>query len=373
MKTNNTPKIAILANFPIAELESTAPLDLTTYWLTSLKEMLSQQTDFEVHWYIFRRHAKKHNLFRDGQYFHILSPISIRVDAALNYLPAKWMLWRELKKLHPQLLHAWGMERHNAICGSIFKGKKLLSVQGILSTCTKRVTMSPFEIKQAQTEADVLKKYPFITTESPWAADRLRELCPDISPLIIEYAVEKRFFSMAWEPVERPEFLSVISNSPIKNIHTLIAAFSDPRLAGITLRIAGISRTAYPDAPENIEFLGRIKRSQVAERMAKAWGLIHPSLADTGPSVVKEARVIGLPVILSTECGSKQHITDGKSGFIVEPKDIESIIKHVKYLAESRERCIRMGMFGRDECRQKLSHQTMAEAFLGLYKEMCST
>lgn len=71
--------------------------------------------------------------------------------------------------------------------------------------------------------------------------------------------------------------------------------------------------------------------------MSQAWCLVHLSKADTGPTVVKEARVMGLPVILTDACGSKQYVEHNKSGFIVSPCDIESIVKSVLYIIESKE------------------------------------
>jgi len=53
--------------------------------------------------------------------------------------------------------------------------------------------------------------------------------------------------------------------------------------------------------------------------MASVWCLVHASLIGTGSTVVKEARVAGLPVILTTECGSKRYIEESTSVFIISP------------------------------------------------------
>ena len=171
---------------------------------------------------------------------------------------------------------------------------------------------------------------------------------------------------------DTPSVLYAGSDTPIKNIETLIQAFRDERLAHVTLNLAGVSEENHSNLPHNVHCLGRISRDEVVRQMQKAWGLVHPSLADTGPTVVKEARVMGLPVALSTECGSKQHVEEGKSGFILPPRDAEGFIRAVLAMTRDRQASLSMGAWGQDDCRRALSAETMYRSLCSLYEDILS-
>ena len=65
----------------------------------------------------------------------------------------------------------------------------------------------------------------------------------------------------------------------------------------------------------SIEVLGMLKTNDVQAQMSKAWALVTPTRADTSPNVVKEARVIGLPIIGSPNGGHAEYIDHGNDGF----------------------------------------------------------
>lgn len=108
----------------------------------------------------------------------------------------------------------------------------------------------------------------------------------------------------------------------------------------------------------------------MAKLLSEAWCLVHMSLADTGPTIVKEARVAGLPVIVSNECGSCQHVVDGKSGFILHPHDVDGLVRAVLAVTKDAQTAQAMGEFGCAECRQALSGETMVGKLLAIYREI---
>ena len=126
----------------------------------------------------------------------------------------------------------------------------------------------------------------------------------------------------------------------------------------------------YPILPANIHPLGRLNREAMVHQLSQAWALVHPSLADTGPTIAKEARVMGLPVMLTSACGSQQHVEEGKSGFIVEPSDTAAMKDAVLRMTESAETALSMGRHGQEECRQKLSARMMLETLMGIYQDI---
>jgi glycosyltransferase involved in cell wall biosynthesis len=57
---------------------------------------------------------------------------------------------------------------------------------------------------------------------------------------------------------------------------------------------------------------------------------------------VLEAMACGVPVIASTSTGAADFITDGVDGFLVEPRDVQSVAEKLKrlYLDSDLRRCI---------------------------------
>ena len=102
--------------------------------------------------------------------------------------------------------------------------------------------------------------------------------------------------------------------------------------------------------------------------MARAWCLVHPTRADTSPNCVKEARVIGLPVVTTPNGGQTQYVHHGKSGFIHPAGDVEGLIQGVLAVTQSREISLQMGATGQAECRAKLTPAATAGHLLEIYQ-----
>ena len=367
--------IAIVADLPLHDAQPTPPSlpDAWHYcvWLSALRRLLDSQRVYHIHWIVPSKGiTKRLTVETDYQTFHLLPKARLTIGLYTGYLYDTYHIMREIKRISPDLVHCWGTENSHSIAASHYKGKKLLSIQGLLKAYAARANLARFERMQALYEPFTLRRFQYITTESPWASDRVRDIILNASLLHLEYAVEERFFSIQRQISSAPTCLYAGTNVPVKNLPTLIKVFSDPSLSHIQLRLAGVMLEEFPDLPANICPLGRLNREAMAHELSQAWALVHPSLADTGPTIAKEARVMGLPVMLTSACGSQQHVGNGKSGFIVEPNDISAMKEAVLRMTESAEKALSMGRHGQEECRKKLSAPTMLENLLGIYQEI---
>lgn len=63
--------------------------------------------------------------------------------------------------------------------------------------------------------------------------------------------------------------------------------------------------------------------------MAKAWFIVLPTRADTSPNVVKEARVIGMPVITTRNGGQASYLRDAEDGYFVECGNLDGLIRKI--------------------------------------------
>lgn len=370
-------KIAILADFPtwIANKELPPIQGHYAVWLTTLYDSFEFISDYEIHWITLQKNLKSVCRFESkNQYFHIIPASKKTIGLYTLYLSDRYKIKKEIKIIRPHLIHTWGTEYCYGLCGMDSKLKYWLhSVQGLLKACMERASMPRYQRHHSFYETCVLKCAPYLTTESPWAAERVKEISPQANPSIWEYAVEDLFFSIKRNLSDTPSCLYCGSNSAIKNIDTLLTIFASPKLAHVKLYLAGPHPEAFSNLPPNIIPLGRKSRTDIAALMSQAWCLIHLSFADTGPTAVKEARAMKLPVIISNECGSQQHIKHGKSGFIISPTDIESCIEHILYITQSKDKSLEMGNYGADKCRNALSSQTMVSKLVELYTNILNS
>ena len=146
-----------------------------------------------------------------------------------------------------------------------------------------------------------------------------------------------------------------------------VSAFSKPELQHIKLYMAGIRKEDYPDLPSNIIPLGPVDRARMADLLSETWCLVHPSLADTGPTILKEARVAGVAAVVTSECGAKQYVQHGKSGFIIPSHDEQALIDAVLQVTKSREIAAQMGAYQHDFCREALCEETMIANLKKIY------
>lgn len=366
--------IAIIGDFPMQVVCDNLPQRKTwkpTPWLMALFDAFKQNEDLEIHWLNFCRGIwRTRRVESEGQHFHILPCGSLTVSQKTYYLAERLRVCRELNLIKPDLVHAWGTENRYSFSAKDFPVKKVLSIQGLLKAYHQNDPLPPFLERQIFFEKLSLEAYDLLTGESPWCIENARQMVPEKPFVSWDYAVEQRFFAAARHLDEKPVCLLGGTPTTIKNVETAIAAFSRPELSHVTLLMAGIPEGAYGDLPANIKPLGGVSRDGMVELMSRAWCLVHPSLADTGPTIVKEARVMGLPVVVSSHCGSQQYVEHGRSGFILEPMDVQGFVDAVLNVTSSKENAMRMGEYGRAACRNALSSETMLANLMAIYDDM---
>lgn len=340
-------------------------------WFIPLYEAFKKLEQYEIHWICITKDVRtKTELTAGNQFFHLFPSISLEWAQKTGYIASRFFVQRELKRIKPDLVHAWGTEGYFAISAKDWPGKKILSMQGVLSVICNAAKMSRFAERQAMREAEMIKAYDLVTVESQWGINHVKRMAPLVPTRRWEYAVQAPFFEAERCLAERPLFVMAGTDRPIKNVETALKAFASPQLAHVDLVLAGGKAELHPNATPNVKFPGGLSRPEMVKLLRTAWGLIHPSLADTSPNIVKEARVMGIPAVISEECGGVQYVVHGQSGFIVPPLDVQGFIDGVSAIVESPETSLRMGACGREECRRLLSSETMVEGLLEIYSEM---
>lgn len=368
------PVLAIVSDMPLGRLipsEFQEKDHSLTPWIFSLFQALANQTEYDIHWITLKKYVSGYTVKSlNHQTIHILPDSSLAVGLFTNHFSASRKIRRLLDQLNPDLIHVWGIELAYATACKTQPRTRLLSYQGSLIAYCQRSKMKMFPKIQAFWEKRTTPEYRHITCESPWIHDRILEISPSAQVSLIEYGVEESFHHVERSPSATPECLFVGTLSELKGVKYLVQAFMKPSLRHVQLYIAGsgeLRKKLEPASTPNIHWTGALQRPELQKRLSSAWCLVHPTLADSSPNCVKEARVIGLPVVTTCEGGQTQYVIDGKSGYIIPVRDSEAIVQAVLSLTESLEKNMTMGLYGLDEVREALKIELTCSKFLSLY------
>lgn len=84
----------------------------------------------------------------------------------------------------------------------------------------------------------------------------------------------------------------------------------------------------------NVERLGRLPQTELADRFRAADCLVLPSRHDSFGMVVVEAMAAGLPVIVTDHVGAKQAVVEETSGWVIPAEDGHALITRMRWCVE---------------------------------------
>jgi starch synthase len=119
---------------------------------------------------------------------------------------------------------------------------------------------------------------------------------------------------------------------------------------------------------ENVIFAGY--RNDVYRFMCAADIVVLPSLCEGCPNVVLEAMACGTPVIASRVGAVPDIIENGRTGIIVELKDVEGLKKALVRLMENRELARKMGERGRERVEKEFTWDAVCKKLEKFYGEV---
>ena len=370
-------RVAMLCNFPLHTLENSPTRFLqgqhATSWLVDLPGEFAKLRELKMHWITLRDDVGEPVVFpAHGGVFHVL-PTTRSGRASSLYREDLQTLRRCLAEIRPQVVHGWGTEDVYALVAVTSGYPHLISMQGILSHYCLRNRMKPRDYFQALLELWCLQKAQRVTVESEWGRRILRKRRWQGPIDLVEYGVRHSFFEVPWHPEpERPVAVFIGSIHPRKGIGDLVEAFR--QVPGV-LQVIGRGEEAYvrrlkQSAPPNVEWLGELNVAEVQKRLSKAWCLALPTRADTSPNVVKEARVIGLPVITTPEGGQVTYVRDQEDGFLVSPGEAQKMAAAISNLVKNPKMTLQMGQLGQTRYRNLFLPSKTADAFLKSYRTL---
>ncbi|MEP2777065.1 MAG: glycosyltransferase family 4 protein [Luteolibacter sp.] len=372
--------VAILADYPLPPKGKTGlgrAAGIGATWLSQLAEMLGKDPSLEITWISLRRDGGRNGIEEvehGGIRYIICSQVKTSIDVALGLIPSKIKLGRILEKVQPDVIHAWGLERAYPAALAGFKGPGILSIQGLLSEL-REIGCLPngWQWKlQARFESSWVKNATVVVCESPWACERCEARHGHADVRRIEYGVHTSFCDLEWSPdPEKPRVLFVGNLTEGKGFDLLLDAFEHGSRPTWELLVAGDGPLSVrAKGIDGITLLGVIDWQALQKEQTKAWCLVAPTLADTGPMVVKEARVVGLPVVGSRNGGLRDYVKDGLNGYQVDPLNAPALREALDKITADYSRLVEMGGTNVEADRELFRAGRAATEWSALYKEV---
>jgi glycosyltransferase involved in cell wall biosynthesis len=132
----------------------------------------------------------------------------------------------------------------------------------------------------------------------------------------------------------------------------------------------GMQSTCDAAGLKNIRCLGLLPWPEMQEQLQGAWCSVLPTRGDTSPNSVKEARVIGLPVVTTKHGGQAGYIMDGVNGRIVEPLTSENLAAALSDVMSSHDRAKSLGHGRHQQDREYLDPRRTADGFAEIYQDL---
>lgn len=176
---------------------------------------------------------------------------------------------------------------------------------------------------------------------SNWAADGVRQLCPEHAHKIriCPYGSSIDYGGKINTPVKGRIFWA--GGAAIrKGLHYMAMAANEliPKYPELEFRMAGFTDRRIINFPEckNLKFLGVLTKQQMQNEFLTADMFVFPTLSEGLAGVVLEAIAAGCPVI-TTCCAGIDEIENGINGTIIPARNLESLVQAIQRMYLDRD------------------------------------
>lgn len=263
--------------------------------------------------------------------------------------------------------------RKNAVCEECSPGNTLAAVRHACYMESRAASLAVAAMIAANHASKIyLRRVDRFIALNHFAANRLRAMGVPAEKLSIKPNFVSPFTAKANETRE-DFFLFAGRLSSEKGLEWLISAWH--QLEKVPLLIAGdgpLRQQLEQQIASNglpIQFLGMQSRESVRSLMARARGVIFPSLWFEGmPMTILEAWQSEAPVICSAIGGLPELIRDGVDGLLVKPGDSMELAAAVRRLAADSALGSRLSAAAAQRIQTDFSPEKNLELLMGVYR-----
>ena len=348
-------------------------------WLPQFAKSAIAQDEIRFHWISLNRQTRSLREERFGSHCFVELPqIPASLDIRTGFWFARRSLLSEIRRFPCDIVHCWGTERpYPSVIGKVSQ-PTVLSMNGVLCALKSRGVLheSAFWENLARLEMRALPLADAITTESEWASNEIRNFT-QVRPSTVAYGVNPSFYDVTWQPSpDKPSLLCAGTVCKGKGSDILVAAFQKLGRSDITLHMVGDGpmRTELESLHvPGIVWHGQVGWEKMRSLMAESWCLIHPTLADSNPNVVKESRVIGLPIVTTRHGGQTDYLVAGGNTWIVEPFNANTLAQAIDTAMRDFAVVRASGECNHHQDRKRFLSETTLNSFREVYQNMINS
>ena len=175
------------------------------------------------------------------------------------------------------------------------------------------------------------------------------------------------------------EILTVCRFAKWKRIDNAILALSRIRNNNVRLKIIGGENSVLErdlrnmakslGISERVFFIGSISPAEIGCHFWKSDVFLLPTVHEPCAIVLIEAMAAGLPIVTTNVGGNPDLVTDGQEGFLVEPSDVDGMVRRLQIFIENPELRLRTGRLGIEQAK-KYDLNKNIRLFIDLYKKL---
>jgi len=382
--------VAWISDFPIEWLPDIPeslrglPREHPATWEMVLLTEFEKNPSLRVHVVILRKNiARSFSFQRNGVTFHLLKYRGGTRGPSLFWLDTL-LIRRALRRIKPDLVHAWGNERGAGLVASRLPYPSLFTVQGLLNWYAEQFSFPAHGRLITWAERKCLSRAKYVSTESKFGVSYLQTRYPHLAVHQIEHAPNYVFHQVKREPAAgRMRFLTYGTLGYRKGTDLLLLALNEllPELdfeaviigAPDDRFLAPLKASLSPQLWQRLAFKSDLQQAQIAGELAKATIFLFPTRADTSPNAVKETVVAGVPVVASKVGGVPDYVVPGENGMLFTPGDEAEFVAMIR--AAVAHPLFSRGLVTPSSLaahRQYLSPARMAQLFLAAYETVLS-
>jgi len=215
--------------------------------------------------------------------------------------------------------------------------------------------------KQAQREAEILRKAHYVMGRTHWDRIVAELYNPNVSYFHVDEVLRTSFYqdkpTVTAANQSELSIVSTLSSTVYKGVDVLLrTAKKMTELGEFSFQWQVIGLDAHDPMLRHFErsegiahrdvgivCKGRRNPEELATLLVNADVFVHPSYIDNSPNSICEAQMLGLPVIACDVGGVSSLIAHGESGFLVPSNGVFEIVHYLKSLAQNEGLAERVG------------------------------
>lgn len=146
------------------------------------------------------------------------------------------------------------------------------------------------------------------------------------------------------------------------NVKLIIGGIGDIGRLNIELNQLSIS--------DNVEFLGWLSEQDRDALLRQTDIFVLPSYAEAMPMSILEAMAFSIPVVSTLVGGIPELVSEGESGFLIKPGDLDDMYRKITYLIEDEDLRRELGRKGRELIRTSHNIQQITQKVNAIYNSL---